>query len=618
MVKATCQAAGRPAAQFLMIFLLMTGLLPGQQSLSITDGSTSGLSPTTIDVLMTNDAPVEGYVLAITFDSTLLAATAVTTDGTVTEAANAELVVIEFLTEGVTAGVVIDAASPFDGQTIPIGTDQVAVHLTLEPVFLVSISTDTAVMFIDGELNDPPLSNVFVQGGLSVGASQGLGLNNGTVTMELPPPDQLRVEDSSGPADGYSTSPARVLLTNNSGAVQGFVVALAHDPAALELTAITLTGTVTQSMGAEFVVPMVLAEGGTIGVVLDFSAPFDGQTIPPGNNNHIVNFEYLCVETIYLPDESQTSTLDLVNGTLGAPALDNVIVVGGMSLSPELFDGTFTCLPVTAPPVQNSVMIMDTSFDEDSGNYAYHGQTGKLCFYYIEPDDEIQGFTITACYDCDLTVKESTFDLNGSIVEEVGAEFVNHQVDDDCSDGETGELIIAILLDALPPFDNQSLPPTNEPLLVGCIDINVDMSAECETLQEIYFCDGIDGNGVVALYNNLVIDYQSIQDYERIDTSIYVVPQEIFQRGDCNSDDKVDLADAASVLGVQFFGLGSLCHDACDANDDGTINLADSVFLLNWLFKFGPEPLDPGPFDNGPDPTEDMLPVCDSPDTQCG
>ena len=261
---------------------------------------------------------------------------------------------------------------------------------------------------------------------------------------------------------------------------------------------------------------------------------------------------------------------------------------------------------------------MDTFFDNDNGNYAWHGQTGKLAFRYSDEDGNIQGMTLTVCYDCDLTIQQGTLDLNGSIVEEVGAEFVNHQVDDDCSDGETGELIIAILLDAVPPYENQTLPTTSELLLVACIDVTVDDTAECDAEQEIYFCNGINGNGNVSLYNNVVIDYESVQDYLRCDTSVLVVPREMFQRGDCNSDDKVDLADAATMLAQQFQGYQELCADACDANDDGLINLADSVFTLGWLFQFGPEPPAPGPYDDGPDPTtDDELPVCDSNDTTC-
>ncbi|MGE3966294.1 MAG: hypothetical protein AB7I09_19515, partial [Planctomycetota bacterium] len=49
--------------------------------------------------------------------------------------------------------------------------------------------------------------------------------------------------------------------------------------------------------------------------------------------------------------------------------------------------------------------------------------------------------------------------------------------------------------------------------------------------------------------------------------------------------------------------------DACDSNDDGKINLADSVYILTYQFKFGPPP--PAPFDpaidgmTGTDPTID-------------
>ena len=57
----------------------------------------------------------------------------------------------------------------------------------------------------------------------------------------------------------------------------------------------------------------------------------------------------------------------------------------------------------------------------------------------------------------------------------------------------------------------------------------------------------------------------------------------------------------------QFSGLMIQCEDACDSNDDGKINLADSVYLLNYLFQFGPITPDPGPDNEGSDPTDDNL-----------
>ena len=49
------------------------------------------------------------------------------------------------------------------------------------------------------------------------------------------------------------------------------------------------------------------------------------------------------------------------------------------------------------------------------------------------------------------------------------------------------------------------------------------------------------------------------------------------------------------------------CLDACDANDDGRVDLADSVYILRYLFKFDRAPKAPFP-DAGPDPSYDKLP----------
>ena len=595
---------------------LMANPAMGQQSLTIADATTQGLSEFNTEVVLQSTGETQGYVLAIGFDSSVLNATNVSVEGSDVENIGAELIAAEVLAEGLTLGVVLDAQSPFDGQVIPAGQATVGV-LTFTPATIATSNLTTQLSFADGVFNSPPLDNLIVQGGLSIGVADGLQLIDGTVTLTPPPPDNLRVGNASVPADGSSSANVPILLSNSTGSVQGFVIAIAHGSEELTLEEITIAGTITESIGSEFEVANLYADGGTLGVVLDFMPPFDGQVIPVGNDQQIATYRYSCNSIIYLPDSDLQTPLTPINNYIGDPPLENVIVVEGLSLNPSLEAGTLTCLAVEPPPEHNTIMTAEADFDGSIGNYAYAGQTGTLNLYYIDPDDEIQGFTITICYDCDLTIESGTFSLDGSIVEETGAEYLNHQIDDDCSDGETGELILAILLDALPPFEGQTLPPTSENLLVGSIQVTVDETAECNETQEIYFCDNINGNGSVFLYNNVVIDYQSVQDYERVNTGINVVPEEIFQRGDCNSDDKVDLADAATIIASQFQGLPILCPDACDGNDDGLINLADSVYVMNWLFKFGPIPPDPGPFDNGPDPTNDELPVCDSQDTGC-
>ncbi len=81
----------------------------------------------------------------------------------------------------------------------------------------------------------------------------------------------------------------------------------------------------------------------------------------------------------------------------------------------------------------------------------------------------------------------------------------------------------------------------------------------------------------------------------------------LFKRGDCNIDGSINVADAVYILSYLFAGGDEpACKDAVDANDDGTINLADAVQVLAHLFA-GSGDLAP-PFDEcGTDPTDDAL-----------
>lgn len=596
----------RLALVFLLLLAVGSGSVSAQNALTITDGSTEGLSSVSLSVLMDADAPVEGYVLAITYDTGALSVSDIS-EGTAATSAGAELVAAESLADGFTLGVVLDGESPFDGQTIPAGTGLEIAVFTMTPQILVGAATDTALAFADQVLNNPPLDNIIVQGGLSVGVAQGLGLNNGTLTLLPPPPDGLAIEDASIASD--ASGPARILMSNSSGPVQGFVLAVAHDTTQVQLVDVNIAGTVTASTGAELVVPQVFADGGTLGVVLDFNTPFDGQAIAIGNDQHIANFVYSSNEDIVDPAPAESSALTFVDGQLGDPVLENVLVVGGLSIAPGQENGTLTRLPIPPPPVHDTAFyIGQIDFPEtgSQGGLGFPGLDMEFCFFYTDPTDNIQGVQLAVCYD-DLEFLDGTFTIEGSIADELGAEFVNYQIDNDENDGDGREFIAGILMDALPPFENQQLPTTSVPLLIGCVQAEVIGGAVCGDTFSVDFCDGINGNGMVSINNLAVIDYQSIQEFDRFGATYDIIPVPSFSRGDCNTDTKVDLADAATVIASQFQGYPVECDDACDSNDDGTINLADSVFLLNFLFKFGELPPDPGPYSTGPDPTLDDL-----------
>ena len=80
-----------------------------------------------------------------------------------------------------------------------------------------------------------------------------------------------------------------------------------------------------------------------------------------------------------------------------------------------------------------------------------------------------------------------------------------------------------------------------------------------------------------------------------------------FTRGDPNADNTVNIADVIFTLGYLFSGGPTpSCIDAADANDDSQLNVADAVTMLGHLFS-GSGDL-PAPFaECGIDPTADTL-----------
>ncbi|MBI4584679.1 MAG: hypothetical protein HY717_11750 [Planctomycetes bacterium] len=79
-----------------------------------------------------------------------------------------------------------------------------------------------------------------------------------------------------------------------------------------------------------------------------------------------------------------------------------------------------------------------------------------------------------------------------------------------------------------------------------------------------------------------------------------------FVRGDANGDAGVDLADAVRVLLALFAGAATSCQDAHDADDNGLLEIADALAILQYLFLKGPPLLPPFPA-RGVDTTTDDL-----------
>jgi hypothetical protein len=259
-------------------------------------------------------------------------------------------------------------------------------------------------------------------------------------------------------------------------------------------------------------------------------------------------------------------------------------------------------------------------------------QTVQVSFYYRSPStgsvdegsdtpdpndmDDIQGLSMAIAYNVGLKCL-GTHSIAGTITEAVGAEFVSVHCKDNGPAGG-GSLVIGILVDALPPFDGQTLPPTANLLKVIGVDFSIDAGVACGNPVPILFNDGQQGAGQVPIKNLIsVMNMPIAPKLCNCDVQVLAVPE--FVRGDCNFKESntamevmaVDISDAAAVISFLFL-TGSwkfhpVCLDACDANDDGRIDLADSVAILRYLFKFGAVLPTPGPTASGIDPTGDKL-----------
>jgi hypothetical protein len=69
-----------------------------------------------------------------------------------------------------------------------------------------------------------------------------------------------------------------------------------------------------------------------------------------------------------------------------------------------------------------------------------------------------------------------------------------------------------------------------------------------------------------------------------------------FLRGDCNDDGDIDLADAVCILDWLFLGEATPgCVAVTNADGVGPVDLTDPIYLLTHLFRGGPAPVAPYP-----------------------
>lgn len=615
--------------------LLALPLVAAEKALKLGEGSARGGEVASVALTMDSDAEVQGLVAAFDWEGAKAEGVSLEPGAAL---ADADTVVRRVEPSYMVLGVVMDSDG-LDGEVIEPGAD---IDLATASIRCLGTDVETDVVFRDNLYatvsGGPVLENIVVVGGLSIGTVEGLGLVSGKVQC-LGLIDRFYIDSATA---NSTTGRARVLMENR-GAVEGYVVAL-QNAAGITLTGIDVGAAAAAS---DFSDADLFADGGTIGVVMDLVAPYTNETIPAGTGNEIAVYKYTCD---VIPQTADVSyALTFVDNVFGDPLKENVMVVGGLSINPLLEDGTFTCKRVIP-----SNEICGNGIDDDLDGFTdcddsecasrpecipaeqsflcgertaggafpsptitqSRGGTAEVCFYILNPEDEapgipqydhIQGFSMAITYCCDIEVVAESLDITGTILEAIGAEYVNVQADNNPDDGDGCQMIIGVLVDALPPFDGTTIPPTDRVQLMGCVTFRVKDEAPCDACCPIEFTDGVNGRGKVPINNLIAVENNSKRPAAVYACELCAKERERFFRGDCNfSGDSgadgslaVDIADAAAVVSFLFapgpYKFYPPCLDACDCNDDGRIDLADAVCILRYLFQFGKFPPAPGP-----------------------
>ncbi len=206
----------------------------------------------------------------------------------------------------------------------------------------------------------------------------------------------------------------------------------------------------------------------------------------------------------------------------------------------------------------------------------------------------IQGFQSAISWDSNIFshVSEDTSGLDIEILlapHEV--EFFTSTYDDNFEPG-IGWAACAAIFDFSPPFSGQTLAPGTENSIVR---FTLQVVADNALIGSCSDISPVNGMGQPVIHNILTIDGISTMPELQAGTLCFV-DAVAFIRGDGNDDGTLNLADAIFLINYFFAdGLIPGCSAAADANNDFTVDLGDVIYLINHQFLDGAAPAAPWP-----------------------
>ncbi|MGE3163381.1 MAG: hypothetical protein AB7O52_00595 [Planctomycetota bacterium] len=389
---------------------------------------------------------------------------------------------------------------------------------------------------------------------------------------------------TAGSASGMvgSNVTAAVNLDNTTANnVQGWSFGVCHDAVAVTLvsavsgsTAMTVNGGSMPSFEAINTAPAGGA-GYTCGVVIDF---FGVNSLAPGSG-----FELTV--GMYTLNTEGSSPLNLC-GTLGNPMVETLVVVNGGSVVPTQVAGTLE--GQAAPPVVITFDAGDATARFNAGGSVSPGVV-VVTMTSVQAGDptqaEVQGFSFGLLDGSAVDLAE--INLSGTVTAGTnggtGPDFFAAQTAAVGGDGGT----VGVVVSLSPPFDviapGTDLPIANFVYEASATAVDGDSA-------NLTFSDSL-GNPAVALV--AVVDGNTVVPSTVGGVvSVEEVVDVAYLRGDANSDGGIDIADGIWILNFLWQGgPASPCAASQDANGDGMGDTSDAMYIIFYQLLDGPAPV---------------------------
>jgi hypothetical protein len=224
--------------------------------------------------------------------------------------------------------------------------------------------------------------------------------------------------------------------------------------------------------------------------------------------------------------------------------------------------------------------------------------------------DGAQGWSISVTNDSHLEIQNSggfpTTDGTDGGTKFNGGFQKTEVVDPAKNDGKSGFVSAVVLSFTLPitldPAKNQTIALSKYKVKEGTTDENFPLTVK--------FLDNLRGVGQ-PVPNVLTVRGDTLNVTRFINLELEekepVGGEKKFKRGDANDDGKVNIADPIWIINeLVRQGPRTKCESSADANDDGKEDLSDAMYIIDWRFLGGTAPKPPFTACGG-DPTEDNL-----------